>query len=263
MAEVVEVDIREYKTAKAKDRMRMRDHLIRKYTPLVRLVANRMIRRLPPQIEIADLINTGVLGLIDAIDKFDPSRDIKFETYAEFRIRGAILDELRSLDWVPRSIRQKIHEMRRAIEKVENRKKDAAEDEEIAAEMGLTLPEYQEVLSKAGGVSLISFEDLGYTSSSGQRRDPLEYFKEPHSENLITLLNLQDVRQLLAQTIDELPKNERFVVSMYYFDELTMKEIGLVLGITESRVSQIHNKAVIRLKTKLRRILHDDAEDIL
>ncbi|MDP8221948.1 MAG: FliA/WhiG family RNA polymerase sigma factor [Candidatus Lernaella stagnicola] len=263
MAEVVEVDIREYKTAKAKDRLRMRDRLIRKYTSLVRLVANRMIRKLPSQIDLNDLINTGVLGLIDAIDKFDPSRDIKFETYAEFRIRGAILDDLRSLDWVPRSIRQKIHQLQRAVEQFEAKNKRAASNEELAEEMGVPLDELQDLLSKASGVSLISFEDLGYNTATGQRRNTLEYFKEPHAENLISLLNLRDVRELLAEAIDELPKNERFVISMYYFDELTMKEIGLVLGITESRVSQIHNKAVIRLKTKLRRLLRDDAENLL
>ena len=190
MAEVIEVDIRDYKTAKAKDRRRLRDFLIRQYTPLVRLVASRMIRKLPPQIELHDLVNTGVLGLIDAIDKFDPSRDIKFETYAEFRIRGAILDDLRSLDWVPRSIRQKIHEMRRAVERLEGKHKRAASDEEMAEEMGISVEEYQELLQKTSGVSLISFEDLGYNSSTGQRRNALEYYKEPHAESLITLLNL-------------------------------------------------------------------------
>lgn len=263
MAEVTEVDIREYKDAPATERLRMRDRLIHHYMPLVKLVASRIIRRLPPQIELGDLINTGILGLIDAIDKFDPSRDIKFETYAEFRIRGAILDELRSLDWVPRSIRQKLHAMQKAMEELENRNKRPATDDELAKEMGVPLKEFQELLGKANGVSLISFEDLGYTSNSGQRRNALEYFKEPHSENLISLLNLQDVRDFLAQAIDDLPKNERFVISMYYFDELTMKEIGLVLGITESRVSQIHNKAVIHLKTKLRRVLQNDADDLL
>lgn len=263
MAEVIEVDIRDYRGAPAKERHGLRDQLILKYTPLVRLVANRLIRKLPPQIEINDLINTGVIGLIDAIDKFDPSRDIKFETYAEFRIRGAILDELRGLDWVPRSVRQKIHEVHKALETIENKHKRAASEEEVAEEMGISLEDYQQLLSKTSGVSLISFEDLGYTSSSGQRRNALEYFKEPHAENLISVLNLKDVQAVMAATIEELPKNERFVVSMYYFDELTMKEIGLVLGITESRVSQIHNKAVLRLKTKLRRLLHDDAENVL
>jgi RNA polymerase sigma factor for flagellar operon FliA len=149
------------------------------------------------------------------------------------------------------------------MEKIESKHKRAASDEEMAKEMGVSLDDFHELLGKANGVTLISFEDLGYTSATGQRRNALEYFKEPHSENLITLLNLKDVRDLIAGCIDELPKNERFVLSMYYFDELTMKEIGLVLGITESRVSQIHNKAVLRLKTRLRRLLRDDAENLV
>jgi RNA polymerase sigma factor for flagellar operon FliA len=263
MAEVGAVDIREYKAAPARERLRLRDRLIAQYAPLVKLVASRIIRKLPSQIELGDLINTGILGLIDAIDKFDPSRDIKFETYAEFRIRGAILDELRSLDWAPRSIRQRIHEMQRAIERLESKHRRPATDEEIAKEMNIPLDELHDLVGKANGVSLISFDDLGYNASSGQRRNAMEYFKEPHSENLISLLNLKDVRDLMAQAIEELPKNERFVVSMYYFDELTMKEIGLVLGITESRVSQIHNKAVIRLKARLRRTLRGNAEELV
>jgi len=258
-----EYDIRNYKDSAPEQRHRIRDGLVRQYTHLVKLVANRIIRKLPPQIELADLVNTGVLGLIDAIEKFDPDRDIKFETYAEFRIRGAILDELRNLDWVPRSIRQRIHEMQRAMEKLENKNKRQATNEELAKEMGLSLDEFHELLNMANGVSLISFEDLGYVSEDGQRHSGLEYLKEPRSDNLIHLLNLKDVRDLLATAIEELPKNERFVLSMYYYDELTMKEIGLVLGITESRVSQIHNKAIIQLKTKLRRILRGNVEDLL
>ncbi|HPQ68873.1 MAG TPA: FliA/WhiG family RNA polymerase sigma factor [bacterium] len=256
-------DIKDYKEANDNGRTQMRDDLIRHYMPLVKLVANRIIRKLPPQIELNDLINAGVLGLIDAIDKFDPARDIKFETYAEFRIRGSILDELRSLDWVPRSVRQKIHELQKAIDKIEGRHKREASDQELADELGVPIQDFHELVQQASGVSLLSFEDLGYNKETGQRRNTLEYFKEPHSENMITLLNLKDVRDIMAQNIEALPKNERFVISMYYFDELTMKEIGLVLGITESRVSQIHNKAILRLKAKLRRQLREDAEDLL
>lgn len=262
MAEVI-ADILEYKKAPPREQDRLRNSVVRRYAPLVKLIANRMIRKLPPQVDINDLINTGILGLIDAIDKFDPGRDIKFETYAEFRIRGAILDELRNLDWVPRSIRQKIHDMHRAIERLESKHQRPPTDAEMAKEMGIDIEEYYRLLDQSSGVNLISFEDLGYNSSASQRRNALEYFKEPHSENLISLLNLREVRDLIAAVVEELPKNERFVISMYYFDELTMKEIGLVLGITESRVSQIHNKAVIHLRSKLRRQLQDSAEDLI
>ena len=257
------VDIRDYKEADPDEQLVMRDVLIRQYLPLIKLVANRIIRKLPPQIELNDLINTGVLGLIDAIEKFDPSRDIKFETYAEFRIRGAILDELRNLDWVPRSIRQKIHELQAAIERVELQHKRHASDEELAKELGVSIDDYHDLLNKANGVTLLSFEDLGYSKDSVQRRNALEYYKEPHNENLITLLHLREVRDIIAAALETLPKNERFVLSMYYFDELTMKEIGLVLGITESRVSQIHNKAILRLKARLRQRLRGNPRDSL
>ncbi len=256
------VDIRDYKEADPDRQLAMRDELVRQYLPLIKLVANRIIRRLPPQIELSDLINTGVLGLIDAIEKFDPSRDIKFETYAEFRIRGAILDELRNLDWVPRSIRQKLHELQAAIERLESHHKRHASDEELAKELGISLEEYHDLLNKANGVTLLSFEDLGYSKDTVARRNALEYFKEPHGENLITLLNLKELRDIIAEALEKLPQNERYVLSMYYFDELTMKEIGLVLGITESRVSQIHNKAVLRLRVRLRQRLGGNPKDL-
>ncbi|MBZ0272077.1 FliA/WhiG family RNA polymerase sigma factor [bacterium] len=237
----------------------MRDELIRKYTPLIKLVASRIIRKLPPQIELGDLINTGVLGLMDAIDKFDPDREIKFETYAEFRIRGAILDELRSLDWVPRSIRQRLNELQRTYEELEAKFQRPATDDEVAGELGISQADYFHLVSQASGVSLVSLDDLGHSSNGeGGKRNFLEFFKEPHKESVVDLLNLHDVKRVVAEAIDDLPKNERFVVSMYYHDELTMKEIGLVLGITESRVSQIHNKAILRLRGKLKRHMQEN-----
>ncbi|MCC6158397.1 MAG: FliA/WhiG family RNA polymerase sigma factor [Deltaproteobacteria bacterium] len=235
-----------------------RAELIHQYTPLIKLVAMRILRRLPPQIELDDLINTGVLGLMDAIDKFDPSRDIKFATYAEYRIRGAILDELRSLDWVPRSIRQRLNDLERAMEEMAARHGRPGTDDELAAHMGVTHEELFEMYDQANGVTLVSYDDLAAKKGQGAvQRKVQDYFREPHEQDIISLLNLRQVKNLVAEAIDELPKNERFVVSMYYFDELTMKEIGLVLGITESRVSQIHNKAVLRLRGKLKRHLED------
>jgi len=252
------VIIQHWHESKGSKKSQLRDELIRKYAPLIKLVASKILRKLPPQIEINDLINAGVLGLIDAIEKFDLNRDIKFETYAEFRIRGAILDELRSLDWVPRSIRQKLHELERTMLKIETEKGRPAKDEEISKEMGISLSDYFDILNKAHSVTLISFEDLGFPAQDGgQKRNPLDYFKEPKNEDIISLLNIKEIKKAVADAITELPKNERFVISMYYFDELTMKEIGLVLAITESRVSQIHNKAILRLRGKLRKVLKD------
>ena len=256
-------DIRDYKGADPEQQLAMREELIRQYLPLIKLVANRILRKLPPQIEIGDLINTGVLGLIDAIEKFDPARDIKFETYAEFRIRGAILDELRNLDWAPRAVRHKIHQLQAAIERLEGAHKRHATDEELAAELCISLEEYFDLLNMASGVTLMSLEDLGYSKDSTQRRNVLEYYREPHNESLIELLHLRETRDIIAAVLESLPDNERFVLSMYYFDELTMKEIGLVLGITESRVSQIHNKAILRLKARLRQRLHGNPQELL
>ena len=251
----IDVTVEDWKKASRNKKLAIRQELIEKYTPLIKLVAGRIIRRLPPQIELSDLVNSGVLGLIDAIEKFDTDRDIKFETYAEFRIRGAILDELRSQDWVPRSIRQRIHELDRAYDELEAQHGRPAKDVEVAKHMGVDMETLYDLLNKANGVSLISLEDLGYSNSNGQRRNLLEFFREPGETSVLTVLEIKDLKKVIAQAIDALPKNERFVISMYYYDELTMKEIGLVLGITESRVSQIHNKAMSRLRGKLRRAL--------
>jgi RNA polymerase sigma factor for flagellar operon FliA len=252
---MINVSVEQFQEAPRNRRKALRQQLIEKYTPLIKLVASRIIRRLPPQIEMNDLVNSGVLGLMDAIEKYDPSREIKFETYAEFRIRGSILDELRSQDWVPRSIRQRIHELDRAYEELEAEHNRPATDEEVSERLGITLEELFDLLNKASGVSLISLEDLGFTGSNGQKRNLLEYFKEPRQENVLDFLEMKELKKIVAGAIKDLPKNERFVVSMYYYDELTMKEIGLVLGITESRVSQIHNKAMIRLRGKINRTM--------
>jgi len=254
---MINVTVEDWKIAPRRKKDGLRQELIHRYTPLIKLVAGRIIRRLPPQIELNDLINSGVLGLMDAIEKFDPGRDIKFETYAEFRIRGAILDELRSQDWVPRSIRQRLHELDRAYGELEGNLGRPATDEEVAGKLGVSLDNLYDLLNKANGVSLISLEDLGYVSSNGQKRNLLEYFREPHRDSVVELLELQQVRKVIATAVRQLPKNEQFVVSMYYYDELTMKEIGLVLGITESRVSQIHNKAMLRLRGKIRRSMEE------
>ena len=252
---MINVSVEDFKVAPKSKKTNLRQRLITKYTPLIKLVAGRILRRLPPQIELNDLVNSGVLGLMDAIEKFDPAREIKFETYAEFRIRGAILDELRSQDWVPRSIRQRIHELDRAYEALEAKHGRPGTDEEVAETMGISLEAYYNLLSKASGVTLMSLEYLGYVGENGQKRNILEYFRAPGQQSILDVLEIKQLKRVIAKVIDSLPKNEKFVVSMYYYDELTMKEIGLILGITESRVSQVHNKAMIRLRTKIKRLL--------
>ncbi|HDH96645.1 MAG TPA: FliA/WhiG family RNA polymerase sigma factor [Proteobacteria bacterium] len=236
-------------------RMMSRQELIERYAPLIKLVATRMIRRLPPQVELDDLLHAGVVGLIDAAEKFDPDRDIKFETYAEFRIRGAILDELRSLDWVPRSLRQKFHELERAYDKLLKEYNRPPTQEEIARELQISEEEIEDLFAKACGSVLMSLDDMGYTNEDGHVTSPMEFLKRADEPDPIAVLSSKEVCQVLIKAIDELSERERMVISLYYFDGLTMKEMGELLGVTESRISQIHNKAIMHLRARLKEFL--------
>jgi len=221
----------------------------------VKYIAARIAGRLPSHVEVDDLINAGILGLIDAIDKYDPTRKIKFKTYAEFRIRGAIIDELRSLDWVPRSTRQKASRLERAYAEVEQRLGRAANDVEVAEHMGISVEDLTQMLCEARGVSVISIDELRGDADDNFERNLLEYLADPETIQPDVKLNLDQIYQIVADAIDNLPEKERLVISLYYYDELTMKEIGEIMDITESRVSQIHTKAVIRLRSKLVHLL--------
>lgn len=231
-----------------------RDRLIAQYAPLVKTIAGRMALRLPQHVSQDDLKSSGLMGLLDAIDKFDPDKGVEFKSYAEFRIRGAMIDELRSMDWVPRSVRRNAKKLAEAYAKVENREMRPARDEEVAAELELGIEEFYRLLDESKGISVIHEYDVLKQSSkvTSQTDDeenisilgiditPLESLK--HSEAV----------RIIAAAIDRLPKNERTVVSLYYYEELTMKEIGDVMGYTESRVSQLHTKAVLRLRNGLK-----------
>jgi RNA polymerase sigma factor for flagellar operon FliA len=201
---------------------------------------------------VDDLMNAGVIGLIDAIEKYDPSRDNTFKTYAEFRIRGAMLDELRALDWVPRSIRQKEHALDRAYEELERRLGRSASDEEVAGVLGLPLNDFYDWLNQVKGVSLLSLESLGLRSSDGEAINLLDLLPSDDAESPVRVLQVRRLKESVGQAIDDLPYQEKVVISLYYYEELTMKEIGKVLEITESRVSQIHTKAIFHLRTKLK-----------
>ena len=235
-----------------------REQVIREYAPMIKYVANRIALRLPPHVEIDDLISVGVLGLMDAIEKYDPNRGAKFKTYAEFRVRGAILDELRSMDWVPRSIRQKASAMDSVIEKLKAKLGRVPEDEEIAAEMGLSLDEFFERLQQTQNMPVLSLEDLGISKESGEQQSLLDCLAGKGDSDPQTTFRLNELKEIIAKAIDTLPEKERLMISLYYYEELTMKEIGEVLGITESRVSQIHSKAVFRLRTKLRALIAEE-----
>ena len=229
-----------------------RDRLITEYAPLVKYIAHRIAMRLPPQIEVDDLINSGILGLIDAIEKFDPSKEVKFKTYAEIRIKGAILDELRAMDWIPRSIRKVINRLVDAYHELEQKVERPARDEEIAEHLGLKIEEFYELVKQAAGVPLISLD--GLVDRDEKRRNILSCLEDPKSANAFGMLGLSEVKDAIAKAIDDLPEKEKQVISLYYYDELTMKEIGKVLDLTESRVSQIHTKAVLRLRVRIKNL---------
>ena len=236
------------------------DRLILEYAPLIKFIAQRIAIRLPPHIELDDLTSAGVMGLIDSITKFDPSKDTQFKTYAEIRIRGAILDELRALDWVPRSVRQRATELSQAYVIVEQRVGRAATDEEVSKEMGLSLEEFHKQMGNAKSAPLLSIEDLGGTGKDGEKRDIMEILAGSPDTDPQMLARVSEVREIIGRAIDQLPEKERLLVSLYYYEELTMKEIGEVLGITESRVSQLHTRAVMRLKGKLMKFIDSDED---
>jgi RNA polymerase sigma factor for flagellar operon FliA len=241
---------------RAKSYSQKRQELIVKYTPLIKYIANRIAIRLPSHIDIEDIVNTGVLGLMDAIEKFDPTRGVKFETYAEFRIKGAILDELRAMDWVPRSVRKIATWLETANAALEKKLGRPAYDEELAEAMDIEVDKLHELLSRAGGISLLSLEMV--INKNDGKRPLMDFLAAKDDHNPVDSMKLEEMRDIVADCIELLPEKEKLVISLYYYDELTMKEIGSVLKLTESRLSQIHTKAVMRLRGKLRRVLEDN-----
>ena len=235
----------------AKTSIEDRNEMIVEYLPLVKFVASRIASRLPNHIELDDLVNAGIIGLIDAIEKFDASRKIKFKTYAEFRIKGAILDELRALDWVPRSTRQKATRLEKAYSELEQKLGRAASDAEMMEYLEIEASEFDVLVREARGVALISLDELQSDHDENFERNLLEYLADPEHMNPAQIMNLDQIYKIVADSIDQLPEKERLVISLYYYEELTMKEIGEILSITESRVSQIHTKAILRLRGRL------------
>jgi RNA polymerase sigma factor for flagellar operon FliA len=229
-----------------------RENLILTYSPLVKYAAGRLSSSLPQTVDTSDLISYGVFGLIDAIEKFDTERGIKFETYAIARIRGAIIDELRAMDWVPRSVRARAREFEAAYVTLENQLKRVPDDAEVAAEMGIAPRELQTILTKLSYASVISFEEMWVGGSDrDEQQDPLAAIPDKRAEDPVDIFESAEVKEILAGAIDRLPEREKTVVALYYYEGLTLKEIGTVLGVTESRVSQLHTKAVLRLRARL------------
>jgi RNA polymerase sigma factor for flagellar operon FliA len=231
---------------------RARERLVLAYAPLVKYVAGRMSSGLPAHVEEADLISYGLLGLISAIERFDPSRDIRFETFAITRVKGSIIDELRSLDWVPRSVRAKAREIERANAKLEHQLHRAPTDREMADALDVSIEEFQESLVRISNSSVVALDELWTVSdSSGDTVSLLDTIQDPDAVDPSREMALTDMKDRLAEAIARLPEREKLVVALYYYENLTLREIGEVLGVTESRVSQLHTKAVLRLKSRL------------
>ncbi|GGO56658.1 MULTISPECIES: RNA polymerase sigma factor WhiG [Streptomyces] len=230
---------------------RLREQLILHYSPLVKYVAGRVSVGLPPNVEQADFVSSGVFGLIDAIEKFDIERSIKFETYAITRIRGAMIDELRALDWIPRSVRQKARNVERAYATLEARLRRTPSEGEVAAEMGIAVEELHAVFSQLSLANVVALEELLHVGGEGDRLSLMDTLEDTAADNPVEVAEGRELRRLLARAINTLPEREKTVVTLYYYEGLTLAEIGNVLGVTESRVSQIHTKSVLQLRAKL------------
>ncbi|MER5728518.1 RNA polymerase sigma factor WhiG [Streptomyces sp. NPDC002138] len=230
---------------------RLREQLILHYSPLVKYVAGRVSVGLPPNVEQADFVSSGVFGLIDAIEKFDIERSIKFETYAITRIRGAMIDELRALDWIPRSVRQKARAVERAYATLEAQLRRTPTEIEVADEMGVALEELHAVFSQLSLANVVALEELLHVGGEGDRLSLMDTLEDTAADNPVAVAEDRELRRLLARAINTLPDREKTVVTLYYYEGLTLAEIGHVLGVTESRVSQIHTKSVLQLRAKL------------
>lgn len=231
-----------------------REEIILKHAPMVKYVANRISMKLPQSVDVDDLIQVGILGLIDAVSRFDPQRGIKFQTFAEFRVRGAILDELRSIDWVPRAVRQIASQIQDVFSELEAEQGQPAEDAEVATHMGISINEFYQHLDSVRGIAILSFDDLR-PSMEDEEWDILDVMADPNVVDPVEVIGLQEVRLAISQAITSLPEKERLVITLYYFEELTMSEIGEVLGLTESRISQLHSKAAMRMRGRIRKVV--------
>jgi RNA polymerase sigma factor for flagellar operon FliA len=230
---------------------KVRDRLILTYAPLVKYVAGRLGSGLPAHVDDDDLVSYGLLGLIGAIERFDPDRDIKFETYAISRIKGSIIDELRSMDWVPRSVRSRARDIERAIGELEARLGRAPTDEEISSKLGVSEDELNESLSEISRTSIAALDELWTVSAGGDQIALIDTVEDTQGPNPQSALAETELKEAVGEAIARLPEREKLVVTLYYYEELTLREIGEVLGVTESRVSQLHTKAILRLKARL------------
>jgi RNA polymerase sigma factor FliA len=226
-----------------------RDAQIRQYSPLVKRLAHHMIAKLPASVEVDDLIQVGMIGLTEALARFEPSQGVQFETFASQRIRGAMIDELRGGDWMSRGSRKSQKEIEQAVHKLEHRLQRAPMESEIAAELEMSLADYQELLAKVRGTQLVYLEDF---SGGDDGNDYLDRHVAQEDENPEHILNDGRMRSALVEAIKNLPEREQYIMSMYYEHDMNLKEIAAVLGVTESRVCQLHSQSIARLRAKMR-----------
>jgi RNA polymerase sigma factor FliA len=253
---VKEVELRDlWRRYKVEGDASARERLVVAYSPLVKFVAGRLGSGLPSHVDDADLISYGLMGLIGAIERFDLERGIKFETFAMTRIRGAIIDELRSLDWVPRSVRARAREIEAAQSKLEHELQRAPTEDELAAKLGIDPEELRNSLLEIANSSVYALDELWTISdSSGDSVSLLDTISDPRADDPQESLASSEIKDRLTEGISSLPEREQLVIALYYYEHLTLREIGEVLGVTESRVSQLHTKAVMRLKTALQEV---------
>lgn len=249
MSEAEEMDL--WRKLRKTHDLEIRNRLLVYYAPIVKFIAGRMMMNMPPNVEFEDLVGYGTLGLIDAISKFDITKGVKFKTYANARIHGAILDELRASDWIPRSVRKKARDIERVIQGIEAKLGRPASDEEIAKALDLSFEEYAELLSQISGTNMMSMDDLWYIGKDDDEISVGDQVKDMETPSADITVEREEAKALLKDMILKLPEREKQVVYLYYYEELTLKEIGDILNVTESRVSQIHTQCILRLRSKL------------
>ena len=249
--------IKKYKPERKQVTKELKDRLIQDYSPLIKFIAHKISLKLPPNIELDDLISSGVLGLIDAIEKYDHTRDNKFKTYAEFRIRGAILDDLRSQDWVPRSVRDQAKKVDRANTRLEQDLGRCANMEELRSALGLELEEYHTLINRVKSTTLLSVDELLGAKKTGHVGG-IESLNDQQKANPFSSIKAKNTRKLVLDSIEKLPLNQQVVLNLYYYDCLNLKEIGQILNVSESRISQLHTKAIKLLKQRLSQAKKED-----
>jgi RNA polymerase sigma factor for flagellar operon FliA len=231
-----------------------RDRLLERYTPLIKYVVERLAVGLPRNVDHEDLMSAGVLGLLDAYEKFDSGKGTKFETYAVWRIKGAVLDQLRALDWASRSVRRKAREVEASTRRLDQRLGRAATEEEIAREAKMSLADYHRLMDQVRGAVLLSLDEVR-APEDGDALGLADLIEDPTTPDMLARIEEEETRLVLIDTLNRLPEQERLVVALYYYEHMTLREIGATLGISESRVSQVHSRAVQRLKSRVRRTL--------